>query len=188
MTIDTAINTAMLSIENPVLTTISNVLSIIFDPIVLVILTLIISAILYKKLQKQEATIFTLAVLLTSVIVIVLKSIIQRARPLNMIIHEPGFALPSGHATLTTIFLGFAAYLIIKKSPDTKIAMTATAILATLIVAFSRIYLRAHWLTDILAGIAIGAIILTIAIKVHKKMSGPHTPRVNDPIISAKAR
>lgn len=99
-----------------------------------------------------------------------LKTIFSRARPLAEAFYlERSFSFPSGHATAAVALYGFMLYTIWKF--DKHIFRKPFAIfLAVLIflVGLSRLYLGVHYLSDVLAGFAIGFIWLFIGIKLHK--------------------
>jgi undecaprenyl-diphosphatase len=66
---------------------------------------------------------------------------------------------PSGHAMGSTIGLGMCIYLVLRRvhrQPWRTLGATALALLIALI-GFSRVYLRAHWFSDVVGGIAIGS-------------------------------
>jgi undecaprenyl-diphosphatase len=70
-----------------------------------------------------------------------------------------GYSFPSGHATLNMLVFGFLAVLIARGVPPVRRWMVylAAAFMAVPI-AFARLYLGIHWLTDTLAGLALGLI------------------------------
>ena len=70
-----------------------------------------------------------------------------------------GYAFPSGHATDAAAVYGMLAVLLAIVLPrrGAKAAVWTAAVVVVGLVGLSRIYLGAHWLTDVLAGIAIGA-------------------------------
>ena len=164
MSINIAVNTFMQSIQNPVLTVLSKFIAIIFDSITLITTSLIIAVFLYFKKKEKQAIFLASTILTTGIIIKLLKEIFQRARPL---IQESGFSFPSGHTTITIVFLGLIVYLFVDKKH--KFAATLTATLIILFVGFTRIYLQVHWLTDVVGGIFIGGIILIASIKFIKK-------------------
>jgi undecaprenyl-diphosphatase len=166
MTIDTATNALMQQIQTPTLTSISKAIAFITDPIILIIAALLISSYLYSKKKNKQATIFASVIIITAILIKLLKAIIQRARPLNALIQESTFSMPSGHATMAVVFFGLIAYLFISKKH--KIKTTAITTLIILITAFTRIYLNVHWLTDIIAGLALGTAILILSIFIYK--------------------
>jgi undecaprenyl-diphosphatase len=91
----------------------------------------------------------------------VVKMLVERPRPSPAIwigrFAGPGF--PSGHATAAVAFYATAAILLSTQAPSLRRATVWTVALAViLIIGFSRIYLGAHRLTDVLAGYALGTI------------------------------
>jgi len=169
MTIDIATNALMQSIENPILTSFSKIIAHALDPIVLIIISLIIATFVYRKISKRKGIFFAAIILITGALIKLSKEIFQRIRPLNSLVSETSFSMPSGHVTIAVVFFGLITFLF-TNTKHKKIALATTSLIA-LIVGFTRIYLRVHWLTDVLAGFALGAIILTIAIITFKKFS-----------------
>jgi undecaprenyl-diphosphatase len=70
-----------------------------------------------------------------------------------------GYSFPSSHATFSTLVFGFLAVLIAREIPPARrwIVYLAAAFLIVPI-AFARLYLGIHWLTDTLAGLCLGLI------------------------------
>jgi len=68
-------------------------------------------------------------------------------------------SFPSGHAMNSAmVYLTLAALLVsAERSWRVRIFLMAAAILLTLIVGFSRMYLGVHWPTDVFAGWSVGA-------------------------------
>jgi len=171
MLIDTATYILMQSIENPVITTITSTISLIFDPITFTIIALAISAYLFFKSRKKQSLFLASAILITAAIIKLSKEIIQRARPPTALIQETSYAFPSGHTTMAVVFLGLITYMFTKnKSTKTKTTATLIIIFIVLAIIFSRIYLKVHWLTDTIAGFVLGLIILIISIKIYNKI------------------
>ena len=84
---------------------------------------------------------------------------IARPRPptqIWIILKIPGF--PSGHAISVVVFYGFLAYLLVPKMSSFfwKVIVVAATLLIIGFVGFSRIFTGGHYLTDILAGYAVG--------------------------------
>jgi membrane-associated phospholipid phosphatase len=97
----------------------------------------------------------------------------QRQRPPDPLI-EPlqNFSFPSGHATSGFIFYGLLVYLLWKsKIKDVyKYIFSSFLILIAFIIGFSRIYLRLHYLSDVIAGFCIGFAWLAISVWLMEKL------------------
>ena len=89
-----------------------------------------------------------------------LKLAFERQRPplRDPAIYEMTMSFPSGHAMGSLIGYGLLAYLLILLLRRTWLKILAVTLLGLLVVAigFSRIYLGAHYLSDVLAGYAVG--------------------------------
>jgi len=106
---------------------------------------------------------------LSAYAVSVLKELFATERPFVMhpdIVHPlalstaDGYSMPSGHALLATVVWGYIALQL--RSRRWRLAALAVIPL----VSFSRVYLHVHWPADVLAGIAIGAGLLVVYVKV----------------------
>ncbi|HAO64496.1 TPA: hypothetical protein DCQ44_00770, partial [Candidatus Taylorbacteria bacterium] len=96
----------------------------------------------------------------------ILKKVVHVSRPLLPLVPTTDFSFPSGHATVAVIFFGLLAYFFrnsIKSIMWRRIYVVSCA-LAALVVCISRLYLNAHWLSDVLAGAALGLFWLTLFI------------------------
>ncbi len=98
----------------------------------------------------------------------ILKHLIQRQRPFThipgfkLLISRPsGYSFPSGHSAVS-----FAAAIILSKNFK---KYTAGFFTLASLIAFSRLYLYAHYPTDVICGIALGAISAMITIYIFNK-------------------
>jgi membrane-associated phospholipid phosphatase len=89
-----------------------------------------------------------------------LKRYFERARPdvAEMLRRAQGYSFPSGHAMGSTVVFGALAYLAFRTAVHWKWKTASLALGATMVlaVALSRVYLGAHWISDVAAGIACG--------------------------------
>jgi membrane-associated phospholipid phosphatase len=98
------------------------------------------------------------------------KAIIARPRPSTATLTGlSGYGFPSGHTTTATAFASTAAVLLLGVSPEAasprqRHLITGIAGLYALGVAAGRIMVGAHYLTDTVAGLAIGASIAFAAL------------------------
>ncbi|HEX8777523.1 MAG TPA: phosphatase PAP2 family protein [Rhodanobacter sp.] len=95
------------------------------------------------------------------------KQLVQRPRPFggHGFTVETGFGFPSGHAAGSMVFFGLLAYLLLRQWPPPRHRDTVAAAVALItIVGFSRVLLQAHYLSDVLAGYALGGCWLVVGI------------------------
>jgi membrane-associated phospholipid phosphatase len=94
-----------------------------------------------------------------------LKRYFARARPdiAEMLRLAHGYSFPSGHAMGSTVVFGALAYLATRVIPSWggRAAAIALAIVLTLAVSLSRVYLGVHWMSDIVAGMTAGGMWVT---------------------------
>ena len=110
----------------------------------------------------------------------IIKNIIERPRPPlnNALVAESSYSLPSGHTFVAIAFYGLLVYFVIQsgKSKLIKILSLLFGIGLITLVGTSRIYLGAHWPSDVFAGVTIGLAWLSIIItslKIKKKFNPP---------------
>lgn len=114
------------------------------------------------------------------VFVWIIKNLIDRPRPplTNALVVESSYSFPSGHTFVAIAFYGLLAYFIIQSERNKFIKIISFLLSLTLIilVGISRIYLGAHWPSDVFASLAVGLAWLTILItslKIKKKFNPP---------------
>lgn len=97
----------------------------------------------------------------------VLKEYYNRGRPsINPEIDAIGYSFPSGHSMGSLIFYGFIIYLILR-SDRSKTLKAITIFIAGMLIffiGFSRIYLGAHFPSDVLAGYLAGTVWIMLCI------------------------
>lgn len=106
----------------------------------------------------------------------ILKVLFERARPLTdyaASVRLDTYSFPSGHTSGATISYGLLAYVAWQLLPQ-PFNYIAVALLTALIIAIgiSRVYLGAHFPSDVVAGWLLGLIGLTIIIFVVKPQLG----------------
>ncbi len=129
------------------------------DTKVVVAVTIAVLLWLMCKRAWRTAAYWLIAIAGASLLNTAIKVALHRARP-----GEPlysgwsAFSFPSGHSTVNVVLYGFLAFLIMREIRLTwrlPIALGAAALV--FLIAFSRLYLGAHWLSDVLGGVAFGS-------------------------------
>ncbi|MEP7372183.1 MAG: phosphatase PAP2 family protein [Chitinophagaceae bacterium] len=102
-----------------------------------------------------------------------LKYLFRRKRPLHPLLKAvKGLSFPSGHAIMAVTFYGLLLYIIMY-SVDVawlRYLLGFLLVLLIILIGFSRVYLRVHYASDVLAGFIIGMIWLLISLSVLKKI------------------
>lgn len=126
--------------------------------------------------KNKWMAIRTAAVLLSSLLVMsLLKSLIKRQRPPDPLVDGiTNFSFPSGHAFMSVAFYGlliwYATIYIGNKWRRRMVIFFLLLLIAA--IGFSRIYLRVHYATDVIAGICIGFVWLDFCLWfIDKKQS-----------------
>jgi membrane-associated phospholipid phosphatase len=126
----------------------------------------VVAAIFYWQKYKREG-LFISTVLLSGLIILGIKNIINRPRPtafyVRLVEVNRFQSYPSGHVLSYTLFFGFLIILMnsSKNIPKlTKNIVTYLSAFLVITIAPSRIYLGAHWFTDTVGGFLLGLICL----------------------------
>lgn len=170
MSIDTSANLFMKNIENPFFTIISKSIHVFFEPLVLIVISLLISAYLFYKKKKKEGIVFAASIAVMAVVLYLIKEIVDRVRPISSLIVETGSSFPSGHTLAAVVFFGLITYFLTRKKSSMNKVFYSVGILLILLTGFSRLYLSVHWFTDVLASFLLGGIILLAAIVILEKL------------------
>lgn len=125
-----------------------------------------ISAVGRGQKTVQQAFIYAAAAFGFSVL---LKQILHRRRPDNLDIRTLGvksYSFPSGHAVGTVIFYGLFSYLDFKYLLNPLNYTVALLLWITIVmIGISRVYLRYHYPSDVVAGWLLGLVSLIIVIQ-----------------------
>jgi undecaprenyl-diphosphatase len=127
--------------------------------VVLTIITLAMAGLLLITGHPRLSALLVLAVSLGTILSNTLKYLLARPRP-DFVAHAVDthtMSFPSGHAMLSAVtYLTIGALLARDQPLYAKIYILCVAILVSVLVGISRVYLGVHYPTDVLAGWAIG--------------------------------
>ena len=127
---------------------------------------------------QRHLSIFLAATALARVLSVAVKELVDRPRPSASVVdvtyHLAGPSFPSGHVLGATLFYGFLIYcaeISISNKPVRRIVQGSLAIVIVL-MGYSRVELGAHWPTDVLGGYAIGLLVLSAMVWLHRRWTG----------------
>jgi membrane-associated phospholipid phosphatase len=125
---------------------------------VLAVIVIVIAFALVRRGLANDAALVLLAFGGASVVNALLKLIFHRPRPELAFVHLDTYSFPSGHAAASSATFATLAYLLARRRSSTaaRIWIGLGAAAAIALVGFSRLYLGAHYLSDVLAGISFG--------------------------------
>jgi membrane-associated phospholipid phosphatase len=98
---------------------------------------------------------FAAAVVLSEVLIGTLKNAYDRTRPPGSLVATSGASFPSGHAIAASVTV-VAAVIALVRPGRRRVAWGTAAVGFSVLMAASRAYLAAHWLSDAIAGILLG--------------------------------
>ena len=173
--IDTSVSQFVQQFRSPMLDQVMIVISA-FGNLSIALASLIITAgILIANKLKREA-VFVSCIVFTGIITFVLKRVFDRPRPtadlVTLIDRYQNNSFPSGHTLSYIVFFGFLIFLMkqLTSLPQYwRMGVTMLAYFMCVVGPISRIYLGAHWLTDIIGGLLIGLLYLQQLIWYYKR-------------------
>ncbi len=112
----------------------------------------------------------------------------HRPRPEIAYYFEPTWSFPSGHATIAVALYGFLGYLLIHHSAGLRrrLDLFFATLVLVLAIAFSRIYLAEHYLSDVYAGLLLGSLWAVGGVTLLKWMEYRGLPADRPPLPHAR--
>jgi undecaprenyl-diphosphatase len=138
------------------------VLAAVGGPAAMTVLTLAAGAVLGYLGQWPRAVLVAVSAAGGGLLVRGFKEILARHRPprADQVIHYAGHSLPSGHAVGSIVVLGLLTAVLVRareRPGPGSAALTVTgAVLLVAAIGWCRVYLGAHWLSDVLTGWLLG--------------------------------
>ena len=164
------------SIRTPFWNKLFVIVTIMGTPKTIAIISVLATAGFMLKKQWRTATHFFAGFILAAGSVVVFKALSHSVRPqgFEFVAHSSSF--PSGHTTLSFVVFGLLAFFIgqaiTKKFRWIPYTVTSLFIVA---VAFSRLYLGAHWFTDIIGSLLLGFAVILCCIVAYRRMPITHS-------------
>jgi membrane-associated phospholipid phosphatase len=174
---DLVITQSIQQIQSPVFLSLMKAVSFIGEPVQGIVLALVASGVIFLLGREVDAFLCLFSVSGIEVIGLILKSLVSRARPDPTLIHQlsshfSGGSFPSGHVLYFIGLFGFLLFLGYTIPPKHvyRNLFLGICILLLILIGPSRIYLGAHWFSDVLGAYLIGSLWLTFIIFIHHKI------------------
>ncbi len=122
-------------------------------------LAAISAAVLAVRRRWAEVAVVLVGMVIVLIGVHEIKAAVDRPRPPGSLVDTSGSSFPSGHAAYSTFYVWLAVMVVMRVRPGISrgAAVVTTGILLTALLGLSRVYLGAHYLSDVNGGWALGA-------------------------------
>lgn len=171
LAIDVSVRDFFISIRAPFLNGLVIALTHCGDTLTIVALCAIL---LVLPSRKKYGIPVSLAALTGLAIYKPMKHLFLRARPEQVfhLIEQGGYSFPSGHSVTSVVVYGLLLYLIGKhcKNPALRKCLSAVCLIFALFIGPSRLYVGVHWFSDVVCGMLIGLMVMTIYILLLEKL------------------
>lgn len=131
-------------------------------PIMIVCTSLVLFLFKYKK-----AAVYVLFTMLAGLISTIVKALVNRPRPtddiVRVVLKTTQQSFPSGHVLFYVLFFGFMVVLMYQLEDVPKLlrgVIIGFSLFMVFLIPLSRIYLGAHWFTDVSGGFLLGLLCL----------------------------
>jgi undecaprenyl-diphosphatase len=143
-------------------------------PVVIVVMALVATWAFRQKAGRLGAVLLSV-VLSADLLNVLLKMAFQRPRPdlFLEIVQPASFSFPSGHTMGSTAAYGLAVFVVAWLRPSLRAPLYVLTPVLVLLIGISRVFLGVHWPTDVLAGFAVGVLMVVIGKLALGSASGP---------------
>ena len=167
---DSLLSTWLYAHRSPFLTSAMRVATSLGSPVTVTCLAVSLGIYLLLRRSAYWLAALVLAVPGGALLNILLKYAVHRPRPSldDPIVMLSGYSFPSGHTMIASVLYGVIAAYLCARVQDWRRRVLAVMSAGVVIglVGFSRIYLGAHYLTDVLAAMAEGVAWLSLCVMV----------------------
>ena len=152
---DLAISHAMDDIRSEPLSAIARPLDILGGGLVTIPLRIVVAVWLLVRTRWRAFAAWILTWAVAEIVLVGAKHFFHRGRPPGALVETVGFSFPSGHAVAGAA-IGVALVLVMLPPGPTRRRWELAAAAFAFVMALSRVYLLAHWFSDVVAGVLLG--------------------------------
>jgi membrane-associated phospholipid phosphatase len=131
------------------------------------VIIVVVTAFLFLLFRYKKEALFIVLTALSGLVSTIVKLLVDRPRPLPSLVRvlekTQQQSFPSGHVLFYTTFFGFLTllmYWLKELSKAIRISVATISLFLIFTIPISRIYLGAHWFTDVLGGFFLGILLL----------------------------
>jgi undecaprenyl-diphosphatase len=118
-------------------------------------LVLLVAGYCLWRRRVPETVVLLVSLIVTVIVVNATKNWTKVPRPPDPLTSTSGWSFPSGHSAYAVSYVAIAISLHRIGGIFTKVTLTTVALVLASAVGLSRVYLRAHYLTDVIGGVAL---------------------------------
>ena len=160
---DTAINHLVQSLRTQPIDNIMVMITSMGDALPLIATAAALIGLLLLQRAWRTAAAAALTIGAAAAFVPLIKLILHKPRPIDIYSGAESYSFPSGHTTMSAVLFGVFAVLAARKLPlKGKVVVYAMAGMWVTFVGLSRIYLSAHWPSDVLGGMFFGSMLTAV--------------------------
>ncbi len=165
--VDDAVHRLAVDLEWAPLVAVAKLLDLVGSTWVTLPLMVAVAVVLARRTRWEALITWVATMALSQLLIGPMKELYQRPRPPLPLVETVGYSFPSGHAVATGAIAVAMTIVLVPAGPRRR-NLEVLAILVVVAMATSRVYLRAHWFSDALAGAVMGAgIAMAVAAVVH---------------------
>jgi membrane-associated phospholipid phosphatase len=147
---------AVVSAEQPVFVAAAKFLDAFGGTLSMTVVVVVIALLLAWQRRWPGFVVWLLTMAVSQGLNVFIKWLYERARPPLGLVEEHSFSFVSGHS-LTAAAIAITLVLVWVPAGHRRRNLLIVAVVYATVMAASRVYLRAHWLTDAYVGVVIGA-------------------------------
>ncbi|MEA2394064.1 MAG: hypothetical protein QOJ82_1955 [Solirubrobacteraceae bacterium] len=126
-------------------------------------LVVVAGAVLVRRGEPRYALALATGLALTFVAVHVTKDAVGRPRPSHPLVDTDGASFPSGHAAYAITWIAVAVALSrVLPGPAARLSFVVVSVAIAAVVGLTRLYLRAHYLSDVVGGWGLSAFLFAV--------------------------